>query len=142
MTRHAALIPACLLVLAILVSAAEKKRYEYYRKFFEPTEDVVTPHIAWAKPYARAPVRVLFITHRNAMAHFDFDPFVHIRPEEATVGSLRSRAAHVDVGPSEPRKPFVAPTRPLTLTDMLLRAEHPLLDEQARSEGLHEGTAT
>ncbi len=76
------------------------------------------------------------ITHRNAMRHFGFDPFAHRPPADCTVGALRSGAGHVDVGPCEPRRPFVAPERPLTLTDMLLRAEHPLLDEQAAAEGL------
>jgi len=45
---------------------AEPKRPLYDSGFFEPSETVVTPHIAWAKPSAGAP-RVLFITHRNAM---------------------------------------------------------------------------
>ncbi|MDP6355700.1 MAG: hypothetical protein QF473_11385, partial [Planctomycetota bacterium] len=59
------LISVC--VLAAPAASAESERYEYHRKFFEPSEDVVTPHIPWAKPYARGPVRALFITHRNAM---------------------------------------------------------------------------
>ena len=78
------------------------------------------------------------ITHRNAMRHFDFDPFAHRSPEESTVGALRAQATHVDVGPAEPRKPFVPPERPLTLMDMLTKAEHPLLDEQAKAEGVAE----
>jgi hypothetical protein len=76
------------------------------------------------------------ITHRNAMKHFDFDPFVHLEPSECTVGSLRARATHVDVGPTEPKRPFIRPERPLTLLEMLTRAEHPLLEEQARAEGI------
>ena len=44
----------------------------------------------------------------------------------------------VDVGPAEPRGDFVAPEQPLTLMDMLTKASHPLLDEQARSEGVEE----
>ena len=40
------------------------------------------------------------------------------------------------MGPAEPRRPFVAPERPLTLLDMLSKAEHPLLDEQAKAEGV------
>ena len=78
------------------------------------------------------------VTHRNAMRHFDFDPFAHRSPEESTVGALRAQATHVDVGPAEPRKPFVPPERPLTLMDMLTKAEHPLLDEQAKAEGVAE----
>lgn len=76
------------------------------------------------------------ITYRNAMRYFGFDPFRHIALPDATVGALRSRAGHVDVGPSEPARPFVAPGRPLTLLDMLSRAEHPLLEDQAQAEGI------
>lgn len=76
------------------------------------------------------------ITHGNAMRHFGFDPFAHIDRADATVAALRSRATHVDVGPTEPRTPFVAPDRPLSLLDMLSKAEHPLLDDQAAAEGV------
>lgn len=75
------------------------------------------------------------ITHRNAMAHFGFDPFQHRAPQDCTVGALRGLAAGVDVGPVEPRRRFVAPARPLTLMDMLSGAEHPLLDDQAAAVG-------
>ncbi len=34
--------------------------------FFEPSETVVTPHIKWLKPYSKGPLKVLFITHRQA----------------------------------------------------------------------------
>jgi len=37
------------------------------------------------------------ITHRNAMRHFQYDPFAHMAREECTVGALRARATHVDV---------------------------------------------
>lgn len=76
------------------------------------------------------------ITHRNAMRHFDFDPFAHRSPAEGTVGALRSLAAAVDVGPAAPRREFVAPSRPLTLLDMLNQASHPLLDDQAAEVGV------
>jgi predicted TIM-barrel fold metal-dependent hydrolase len=79
------------------------------------------------------------VTHRNAMRLFNFDPFERIEPAAATVGALRAQAGHVDVGPTQPRGVFVPPERPLTLIDMLSRAEHPLLDEQAEAEGV--GTA-
>jgi predicted TIM-barrel fold metal-dependent hydrolase len=36
------------------------------------------------------------ITHRNAMAHFRYDPFAHRPPGDCTVGALRARAADVD----------------------------------------------
>jgi hypothetical protein len=37
------------------------------------------------------------ITHRNAMTHFQYDPFTHLPREECTVGALRAKASHVDV---------------------------------------------
>lgn len=76
------------------------------------------------------------VTHRNAMRHFGFDPFRTRSRESSTVGALRAQARHVDVGPCEPRRAFVPPERPLTLLDMLTRAAHPLLDDQAAAEGL------
>jgi predicted TIM-barrel fold metal-dependent hydrolase len=78
---------------------------------------------------------VAAITHRNAMRIFGFDPFAHRAPERCTVAALRSEATHVDVGPMAPRGPFTPPTSPLTLMDLLTKAEHPLLDEQAEREG-------
>ncbi len=83
-----------------------------------------------------SPDTVADITHRNAMRHFGFDPFAHADPADCTVRALRARATHVDVGPAPLRRAFVAPERPLTLMDMLSRAEHPLLDDQARAEGV------
>ena len=38
------------------------------------------------------------ITHLNAMRHFQYDPFVHIPREQATVAALRRRATGWDVG--------------------------------------------
>ena len=76
------------------------------------------------------------LTHRNAMRHFDFDPFAHRPPERSTVAALRAEAIGVDVGPTEPRVAFTPPDRPLTLMDLLSRAEHPLLDKQASTEGV------
>jgi predicted TIM-barrel fold metal-dependent hydrolase len=81
---------------------------------------------------------VAAITHRNAMQHFGFDPFAHIDPTDATVGALRARAGHVDVGPTAPRPGFTPPAKPLTLLDLLQTAQHPLLDEQAKAEGVAE----
>jgi hypothetical protein len=37
------------------------------------------------------------MTHENAMRWFSFDPFTHMRREEATVGALRRRAVGHDV---------------------------------------------
>ena len=50
----------------------------------------------------------------------------------------RRRSFRATVGPAAPRRAFVAPERPLTLMDMLSRAQHPLLDDQARAEGVAE----
>lgn len=36
------------------------------------------------------------ITHGNALRFYNFDPFVHIPREQATVGALRAQATHVD----------------------------------------------
>ena len=36
-------------------------------KWLEPSDEVVSEHIAWAKPAAAGPVRVLFVTYRNAL---------------------------------------------------------------------------
>ena len=76
------------------------------------------------------------VTHRNAMRAFGFDPFAHRTAEQCTVAALRAEAPGRDVGPAPLRAPFVPPSSPLTLTDLLLRAEHPLLDRQAEAEGL------
>ena len=41
---------------------------QYYGpEYFAPTERVVSPHIAWATPYAKGPVKALFITYRQGM---------------------------------------------------------------------------
>jgi len=63
--RILALAASCVLASAHVRAARERPLYD--NVFFEPCEDVVTPHIAWAKPYSGAPPKVLFITHRNAM---------------------------------------------------------------------------
>jgi len=79
---------------------------------------------------------VAAVTHRNAMRHFGFDPFAHRAPERCTFGALRAESPNVDVGPAPLRRAFVPPATPLTLTDLLMRAEHPLLDRQAQGAGL------
>ena len=82
------------------------------------------------------PETIANVTHRNAMRHFDFDPFADRPAEQCTVRALRAQSPHVDVGPAPLRRPFVPPERPLSLLDLLTRAAHPLLDEQARTEGI------
>ena len=37
------------------------------------------------------------ITHENAMAHFSYDPYVHLERSQCTVGALRARALDHDV---------------------------------------------
>ena len=76
------------------------------------------------------------MTHENAMRFFGFDPFAHRPKEQCTAGALRAEATGVDVGPAALRKPFQAPERPVTLMDLLTKAEHPLLDDQAKKEGV------
>lgn len=56
---------ATLIATAFAAPAAQKPLYD--KTYFEPTEEVITPHITWAKPYAKGPVKALFITHRDAM---------------------------------------------------------------------------
>jgi len=53
----------CTIVFAPLAQAEQ----DYGPKYFEPSEQLVTPHIAWAKPYAGERMKVLFITYRQAM---------------------------------------------------------------------------
>lgn len=61
------LLLACSVLLTLAAAArAAAERPLYDDRFFVPVEEVVTPHIPWAKPYATPP-KVLFITHREAM---------------------------------------------------------------------------
>lgn len=39
------------------------------------------------------------ITHGNAMRWFQYDPFVHVSREDATVAALRGQATDVDTSP-------------------------------------------
>lgn len=55
-----------LLLAAVSLASAAPQRPLYDDRFFVPVEEVVTPHIAWAKPYATPP-KVLFITYREGM---------------------------------------------------------------------------
>jgi len=40
---------------------------DYGTKYWSPTEEVVTPHIKWAKPDAQGPLKVFFIVSRTGM---------------------------------------------------------------------------
>lgn len=81
-----------------------------------------------------SPDVVAAITHENALRLFGFDAFAHRPKERCTVGALRSEASEVTIPPL--RTPFVAPPRPVTLMDLLTKAEHPLLDQQAAEVGV------
>jgi len=82
-------LPLCCLLAGASASAAERPLYDSV--FFEPCEQVVTSHIAWAKPYAGGKPQVLFITHRNAMREvielsqrldMDYEVFAAESPEK------------------------------------------------------------
>ena len=53
------------LFMSVFSSAKEKLRIDYGPKFLSPSEEVVTPHIKWLKPYTKGPIKVLFITYRG-----------------------------------------------------------------------------
>ena len=48
-------------------SSSFSKPADFGPKFFEPTEEVVTPHIKWAKPYSEGKIKALFIVPFIAM---------------------------------------------------------------------------
>ncbi|MEI6499851.1 MAG: hypothetical protein WCP21_02370, partial [Armatimonadota bacterium] len=57
-------LPLLAVFALTLAHAAGKPLYD--DRYFVPVDEVVTPHIAWAKPYATPP-KVLFITYREGM---------------------------------------------------------------------------
>lgn len=57
-----------------------------------------SPEVLWDSLKNVPKAEIDKITHLNAMRAFHFDPFQHITREQATVGALRSQAAHVDLG--------------------------------------------
>jgi len=85
-----------MIVIAVLVAtgaitgtkAPAAGGIDYGPGAFEPSEKVVTPHIAWAKPLAGGPVSALFLTYRVDMRgivevaqrlEMDYDTFVLAR---------------------------------------------------------------
>jgi len=46
---------------------AEKAVVDFGERYYSPGREVVTPHIAWANPYAKGKLRVLFIDLRTRM---------------------------------------------------------------------------
>lgn len=67
MKARRCLVMMLCVALSMAAHCAPQVRPLYDRTYFEPSETVVTPHIAWAKPYYRGPIHALFITHRDAM---------------------------------------------------------------------------
>jgi predicted TIM-barrel fold metal-dependent hydrolase len=56
-----------------------------------------SPEILWKSFEGLPREEIDLITHSNAMRYFNFDPFVHIPREQATVGALRAQGKDVDV---------------------------------------------
>jgi len=59
------------LVLFVMAVVFAARSYgvsvSYGPKYLNPTEEVVTPHIAWAKPGVQRPLKVLFVANRGSM---------------------------------------------------------------------------
>jgi hypothetical protein len=58
-----------------------------------------SPELLWRQLKGIPSAHIDKITHKNAMKHFQYDPFVHIKKKDATVKALRAKAKHVDVKP-------------------------------------------
>ena len=58
----------CILQLSLLAgpSLAKRSYLDWGQAYFEPRDEVVTPHIRWAKPLAGGPIKVLFITNHKS----------------------------------------------------------------------------
>ena len=58
----------CVLQLSLLAgpTVAKKSYLDWGQAYFEPRDEVVTPHISWAKPLAGGPLKVLFITNHKS----------------------------------------------------------------------------
>ena len=59
------LLPVLFPILVGMLFADGASAYKMEPDFNRLTEEFVSPHIAWAKPYARGPVKVLFILPRG-----------------------------------------------------------------------------
>lgn len=66
MSKRVLNILICGIFLFLAVSSHAAYIQQRPLNFFEPAETVVTPHIKWLKPYSEGPLKVLFITHRQA----------------------------------------------------------------------------
>ena len=62
-----------------------------------------SPEVLWESLRDLPDAEVDLITHENAMRAYRFDPFRHLPRAECSVGALRARAAHVDLGYTETR---------------------------------------
>ena len=67
-----------------------------------PHSDSTWPHspeVLWKSLDRVSDDDINAMTYQNALRHFRYDPFQHISKEDATVGALRAKAAHVDITP-------------------------------------------
>lgn len=105
----------------------------------------VSPERLWKTLEGLPKDEVDLMTHKNAMRYFNFDPFKHIKPQDATVGALRALATHVDVTPKSDVGGF-KPSRDLkgvvTYRDMMELAKAMDLGQLSRGkEAAPEGAA-
>lgn len=82
------------------------------------------PEVLWPSVAGFPDDEINRITHLNAMRWYNFDPFKHIKPEEATVGALRARAKAkgVDLSPMDIKGgswALHAPDRPISFQDVV-----------------------
>ncbi len=59
------LVLCAAIAICALPGARPASAYEIEPDFYTLTEDYVSPHIAWGKPYANGPIRALFIVPRG-----------------------------------------------------------------------------
>lgn len=57
-----------------------------------------SPESLWASMKDVPADEINKITHLNAMGAYNFDPFKHLDKADCTVGALRAKATHVDLG--------------------------------------------
>ena len=62
------------------------------------------------------------ITHANACAFFDYDPFSVLGRDNCTVGALRAQATDVETAPKSSGKPVERPAEPVTILGLMERA--------------------
>jgi predicted TIM-barrel fold metal-dependent hydrolase len=55
------------------------------------------PEVLWKSLQTLPDDEIVKVSHRNAMKHFNYDPFAHVPEAEATVGALRRKAHGHDV---------------------------------------------